>query len=161
MDALRWSKRRRLLNFRDSGCGFFLDSQGMERFPARDQTEQKSGANEKKYYSHQAYDHHQAGRVILQQQQQQQQATTMSTGAAPTLYSLSQEIYALLLESITQKLVLDTILQHNFEITDPKSQIINLEKNGADLYFSCDNCGRKISGNRFSAHLERCLERKR
>ncbi|ODV84482.1 hypothetical protein CANARDRAFT_29031 [[Candida] arabinofermentans NRRL YB-2248] len=28
---------------------------------------------------------------------------------------------------------------------------------GTDLYFKCLNCDRKISGNRFAAHIDKCL----
>ncbi|KAH3681439.1 hypothetical protein WICPIJ_007596 [Wickerhamomyces pijperi] len=85
----------------------------------------------------------------------------MSSQEQPTLYTLSQEIYSITLESLTQQIILDVILQHNYEVTNPVQQISNMDKNGADMYFACENCGRKISGNRFSAHLERCLDRKR
>ncbi|CCH43286.1 hypothetical protein BN7_2834 [Wickerhamomyces ciferrii] len=33
----------------------------------------------------------------------------------------------------------------------------NEKQSDSSRYFTCDNCSRKIAGNRFAAHIDRCL----
>lgn len=45
---------------------------------------------------------------------------------------------------------------------DPNSQLDihgNPKQQDSSQYFYCENCGREVSGNRFAAHLQRCLTR--
>jgi SAGA-associated factor 11 len=37
---------------------------------------------------------------------------------------------------------------------------IKLKNMESARYFPCDNCGRKIAGGRFAAHINKCLERR-
>lgn len=89
-----------------------------------------------------------------------------------TVESLSSGIYDNLITSIIQNIVAkETAKQRllNARYPDIKAYVHddlgNLDINGnpksqeSSKYFTCKNCGREISANRFAAHLERCLGR--
>lgn len=92
-----------------------------------------------------------------------------------TVQSISESIYNNLLTTLVQDIVSRTttqeqMLRHRYGDNlvpyqyDPsgKLDIRGMAKQqDSSVYFTCENCKRNVSANRFAAHLERCLTRGR
>ncbi|CDO93791.1 unnamed protein product [Kluyveromyces dobzhanskii CBS 2104] len=89
-----------------------------------------------------------------------------------TTESLADSIYQNLLSSIIQDIisrqtVKKKLLQLQFPdatpyYSDPSGTLDihgNAKQADSALYVECNVCGREVSGNRFAAHLVRCLSR--
>lgn len=89
-----------------------------------------------------------------------------------TIDSVSEGIYHNLITSIVQDIVSQEYARFQlitsrypdlkpYHRDDTGTYDINglPKKQESSRYFSCKNCGREVSANRFAAHLQRCLER--
>lgn len=77
-----------------------------------------------------------------------------------TLNQMSENLYESLIKSIIHENVLQSELNGGSKVAIERKvgDIYGHDKtieNGR--YFNCDNCGREIAGNRFAAHVDRCL----
>lgn len=56
----------------------------------------------------------------------------------------------------------DPLIKEHKATTDIFNQDkTKLKSNDTNRYFTCENCGRNISGGRFAQHINKCLERRR
>ncbi|EGV66554.1 hypothetical protein CANTEDRAFT_117566 [Yamadazyma tenuis ATCC 10573] len=53
------------------------------------------------------------------------------------------------------------IKEHNVNLDIFNQDKVKLKTADTNKYFTCENCGRSISGGRFAQHINKCLERKR
>ncbi|CAB4256624.1 similar to Saccharomyces cerevisiae YPL047W SGF11 Integral subunit of SAGA histone acetyltransferase complex [Maudiozyma barnettii] len=96
----------------------------------------------------------------------------MTDPVPETVENLSSGIYNNLITSIVQDIVAretakQRLLNSRYPnlvpyVRDDTGQLDisgNPKAQESSKYFTCKNCGREVSANRFAAHLERCLGR--
>ncbi|KAL3235715.1 SAGA histone acetyltransferase complex subunit SGF11 [Nakaseomyces bracarensis] len=94
------------------------------------------------------------------------------TESTETLETVSNSVYQNLVttlihdivsrETTREKLLRSRYPDYKPYYYDPKNQLDihgQPKQQDSSQYFMCENCGREVSGNRFAAHLQRCLSR--
>lgn len=94
--------------------------------------------------------------------------------AALTVEEVSESVLQSLISNLVQDIVSQETVNNqrllkqypNYKpyVYDPLGQRDvhgQVKQQESSQYFTCQNCSREISANRFAAHLERCLNRNR